>query len=72
LYKERFKESPNHLHPGTSKIMDISGDMMEVNYEYKEKAEFSSEILVSQRVVYAVSRTAGKLQTKELHDRVVQ
>lgn len=25
LYKERFKDRPNHLYPGTSKIMDISG-----------------------------------------------
>jgi hypothetical protein len=72
MYKERFKDRPNHLYPGTSKIMDISGDKIEVNYEYKAKAEYPSERLVNQRVVYAIDRTEGKLLTKELDDRVVQ
>jgi hypothetical protein len=72
LYKERFNDSPDHLYPGTSKILDISGNMIEVNYEYKAKAEHPSEILVNQRVVYEIDPTEGKLQTKQLHDRVVQ
>jgi hypothetical protein len=72
LYKERFKDSPNHLYRGTSKIIDISGNMIEVDYEYKAKAEYPPEILVKQRVVYEIDPTEGKLQTKELDDRVVQ
>lgn len=46
--------------------------MIDVNYEYKAKAEYPSEILVSQRAVYEIDQAEGKLQTKELHDRVVQ
>jgi hypothetical protein len=72
LYKGRFKDRPNHLYAGSSKIMDISGDMIEVNYEYKAKAEHPSEILVNQRAVYEIDLTEGKLQTKVLHNRVVQ
>lgn len=72
LYKERFNDRPNHLYPGTSKIADISGEMIEIIYEYKAKAEYPSEILVNQRVVYEINRTEGKLQTKEMHERVVQ
>lgn len=72
LYKERFKKRPDHLYPGTSKITEISDDMIEVSYEYKAKAEFPSEILVNQIVVYEINLTNGKLQTKEIRDRVVQ
>lgn len=72
LYKKRFTDRPNHLYPGTSEITNISGDMIEVNYGYKAKAEYPPEVLVNQRVVYEIDRTEGKLLTKELHDRVVQ
>jgi hypothetical protein len=72
LYKRKFKDSPDHLYPGTSKIMDITGNMIEVNYEYKAEAEYPSEIFVNQRVVYVIDPTEGKLQTKKLHDRVLQ
>ncbi|WP_254157930.1 hypothetical protein [Chryseosolibacter indicus] len=72
LYKERFKDKPNHLYSGASRIMDIAGDIIEVNYEYKAEAEYPSEILVNQSVIYEIDRTKGKLLTKELHDRVYQ
>jgi hypothetical protein len=72
LYKERFKDRPDHLYPGTSKITDISDHMIVVSYEYKAKAEYPTEILVNQRVVYEINQTEGKLQTKEIHERVVQ
>lgn len=72
LYKERFNDRPDHLYPGSSKIHDIAGNTIEVNYEYKAKAQYPAEILVSQKVVYEVNATEGKLQTKEIHNRVVQ
>lgn len=72
LYRERYKDMPNHLYPGTSKIVYISGDMIEVDYEYEADAAYPYEIVVNQRVVYEISRTVGKLQTREVHDRVVQ
>lgn len=72
LYRDRFKDRPDHLYPGTSKIMNISGDIIEVNYEYKAKAEYPSEILVNQKVVYEINQTEGKLRTKKIYDRVVQ
>jgi hypothetical protein len=72
LYKKKFKDKPNHLYPGSSKIQDISGNTIEVEYEYKAEAVYPTEILVNQKVVYEISPADGKLKTKELHDRVVQ
>jgi hypothetical protein len=72
LYKERFKDLPNQLYSGSSRVLDISGGIIDVSYEYKAKAEYPSEILVNQKVVYEVNTTEGTLQTKEMHDRVVQ
>lgn len=72
LYKKKFKDRPNHLFPGSSAITDLSGNMIEVNYEYKAKAEYPSEIIVTQNVTYEINSTDGKLQTKEIGERVVQ
>jgi hypothetical protein len=72
LYKKKFKDTPNHLYSGSSSIQDISGNIIEVDYEYKAEAMYPPEILVNQKVVYEISPTDGKLKTKELHDRVVQ
>jgi hypothetical protein len=49
LYKEKFKDKPDHLYPGSSSIPDISGNVVEVNYEYKAKSVYPSEILVNQK-----------------------
>ena len=72
LYREKFKDKPDHLFPGSSKIQDISADVIEVNYQYKAKAEYPSEILVNQRLMYQIDPITGKLQTKEIHERVIQ
>jgi len=72
LHGEKFKDKPDHLYPGGSRIQDISGNIVEVNYEYKAKAVYPSEILVNQKVTYEINPEDGKLKTKEMHDRVVQ
>jgi len=72
LYKEKFKDRPDHLYFGSSRIDAISGNFIEINYEYKAKAEYPTEILVNQKVVYELSPVDGKLKTKEMRDRVVQ
>ena len=72
LYKEKFKDRPDHLYLGRSGIYSISGNIIEINYEYKAKAEYPTEILVNQKVVYELSPVDGKLKTKEMRDRVVQ
>jgi hypothetical protein len=72
LYKERFNDRPDRLYPGSSRILDISGGIIDVSYEYKAKAAYPSEILVNQKVVYEVNTSEGTLQTIEIHDRVVQ
>ena len=72
LYRQKFKDKPDHLFPGSSKIQDISGNVIEVSYEYKTKAEYPSEILVNQTLVYQIDPTTGSLQTKEIHERVIQ
>ena len=72
LYKEKFKDKPDHLYLGSSRIDDISGNIIEINYEYKIKAEYPTETLVNQKVVYEISPADGKLKTKEMRDRVVQ
>lgn len=48
------------------------GEVIEITYKYKIKAEYPSEILVSQRVDYEIEQRTGKLQTQRLHDRVAQ
>jgi hypothetical protein len=72
LYRQKFKDKPDHLFRGSSNIQDISGNLIEVRYEYKAKAEYPSEILVSQTLVYQIDPATGKLQTKEIHERVIQ
>jgi len=72
LYRQKFKDKPDHLFPGSSKVQDISGNAIEVSYEYKAKAEYPSEILVNQTLVYQIDPISGKLQTKEIRERVVQ
>ena len=72
LYKQKFKDKPYHLFRGSSKIQEISANAIEVSYEYKAKAEYPSEILVNQTLVYQIDPIAGKLQTKEIHERVIQ
>jgi len=72
LYKEKFKDRPDHLYAGSSRIQDISGNIFDVNYEYKAKAVYPSEILVSQKVTYEINPVDGKLKTKKVDERVVQ
>ena len=72
LYRQTFKDKPDHLFQGSSKIQAISGNMIEVRYEYKAKAEYPSEILVNQTLVYQIDPITGKLRTKEIHERVIQ
>lgn len=35
LYGESFSDRPNHLYPGTSKLIDISGNTIEASFGYK-------------------------------------
>ena len=72
LYKEKFKDKPNHLYLGSSRIDAISGHIIEVNYEYNAKAEYPTAVLVNQKVLYEISPADGKLKTREIHDRIVQ
>lgn len=72
LYKKKYKDNPDHLYLGTSRVVSILGNTMEVIYEYKAKAEYPPEILVSQKVAYGINTLLGKLQTKNIDERVVQ
>ena len=72
LYKQKFKDNPDHLFLGGTKIQDISGNVIEVSYEYKAKAEYPPDILVNQTLVYQIDPITGNLQTKEIHERVIQ
>lgn len=72
LYKEKFNDRPDHLYTGRSRIHNISGNTIEVNYEYKAKSVYPSEILVSQKVTYEINAADGKLKTKKVDERVVK
>jgi len=72
IYKEKFNDRPDHLYAGNSSIQDISGNIIEIKYEYKAKGVYPSEILVSQKVTYEINPADGKLKTKKVGERVVQ
>jgi hypothetical protein len=71
MYQER-NDKPVQRYPGSSNLEDVSNNTIEVNYEYKAKAVYPAEIQVSQRVIYEISPTKGRLQTKEIKGRVAQ
>jgi hypothetical protein len=72
VYKQKFEDNPGHLYPGTSKIRDILQSGVEVTYEYKVKAEYPTEVLVAQKILYELDSSTGQLETKKVFERVLQ
>lgn len=72
VYKHEFKDNPEHLYPGTSRLRDILESGVEVTYEYKVKAEYPTEILVAQKVLYELNKSTGQLETKKVFERILQ
>jgi len=72
LYNAKYKSRPVQSVPGSSRIENISGSVIEVIYEYKAEAQYPLEIDVSQKVVYQVNALLGELETKEIMERVLQ